>query len=102
MLSEIADVVYMTSAYYDPSRESGFAYNDPEVGIAWPADIELSASERDSDAPSLSEIAAALPFEYVPEAVTVPPVTGPRRRVARIDLSSRQRRRPERAGCAGS
>src|SRR5947209_16887520 len=36
VLTEVADVVYKTSAYYDPSLESGFSYLDPEVGIAWP------------------------------------------------------------------
>lgn len=64
VLSDVADVVYMTSAYYDPARESGFAYNDPEVGIAWPAGDGLTASARDAGAPSLAEITADLPFEY--------------------------------------
>jgi dTDP-4-dehydrorhamnose 3,5-epimerase len=64
VLSDVADVVYMTSAYYDPSLESGFAYDDPAVGIAWPTGIELSASARDSGAPSLDAIADSLPFEY--------------------------------------
>lgn len=64
VLSEVADVVYLTSAYYDPARESGFAYNDPQVGIAWPAGSELSASARDAGAPTLAEIADRLPFEY--------------------------------------
>jgi dTDP-4-dehydrorhamnose 3,5-epimerase len=64
VLSDVADVVYMTSAYYDPQRESGFAYNDPAVAIEWPADVELIASERDSLAPALAEIADSLPFSY--------------------------------------
>jgi dTDP-4-dehydrorhamnose 3,5-epimerase len=64
VLSDVADVVYMTSAYYDPSRERGFAYDDPAVGIEWPARDELTASERDSRAPSLAEIADSLPVEY--------------------------------------
>ena len=62
VLSEVADVIYKTSAYYDPSREAGFAYNDPAVGIAWPDDVELTASERDRTAPPLAEIADSLPF----------------------------------------
>ncbi len=65
VLSEVADVVYMTSAYYDPALESGFAYNDPAVGIEWPAGLALSASARDSGAPALAEIADSLPFKYV-------------------------------------
>src|SRR3954452_12820564 len=44
--SEIADVTYKVSTYYDPSAESGFRYDDPEVGIDWP-DIELTPSQRD-------------------------------------------------------
>ena len=61
--SDIADVVYKLSSYYDPSTERGFAYDDPEVGIEWPA-IGLKVSERDATAPALSEIAADLPFTY--------------------------------------
>ncbi len=66
VLTEVADVVFMTSAYYDPERDGGFAYNDPEVAIAWPGRLELSASSRDSDAPTLAEIADQLPFVYTP------------------------------------
>ena len=55
VLSDVADVIYRCSAYYDPERESGFRYNDPAVGIAWPA-IELTVSERDANAPLLSEL----------------------------------------------
>jgi len=64
VLSDVADVVYMTSAYYDPQRESGFAYNDPAVAIEWPVEVELSASERDLGAPLLAQIADSLPFSY--------------------------------------
>lgn len=64
VLSEVADVMYMTSDYYDPERESGFAYDDPAVGIAWPDDSALSASARDSRAPALAAIADSLPFQY--------------------------------------
>jgi dTDP-4-dehydrorhamnose 3,5-epimerase len=64
VLSDVADVVYMTSAYYDPKLEGGFAYDDPAVAIAWPDGLALSASERDSRAPALAAIADSLPFEY--------------------------------------
>ncbi len=60
--SEVADVVYKTSAYWDPERESGFRFDDPEVGIQWPPELELIASDRDRRAPRLSEIAGGLPF----------------------------------------
>ena len=64
VLSEVADVVYMLSAYYDPAHERGFAYDDPAVGIVWPAGAELIVSARDAGAPPLAAIAESLPFEY--------------------------------------
>ena len=61
--SEVADVVYKCSAYYDPAREAGFRLDDPEVGIEWPR-LELVLSERDRAAPTLAEIEDSLPFRY--------------------------------------
>lgn len=61
--SDLADVVYKVSAYYDPSAEAGIAYDDPEIGIEWP-DIPLTVSERDAAAPRLAEVADSLPFTY--------------------------------------
>lgn len=54
--SEVADVVYKVSTYYDPAIESGFRFDDPEVGIEWPAGIEFEVSARDREAPLLSEL----------------------------------------------
>jgi dTDP-4-dehydrorhamnose 3,5-epimerase len=53
--SEDADVVYKVSTYYDPAAESGFRYDDPAVGIEWPA-IDLTPSKRDAEAPTLAEL----------------------------------------------
>jgi dTDP-4-dehydrorhamnose 3,5-epimerase len=64
VLSEVADVTYKTSAYYDPERESGFAFDDPEVAIEWPAGIELVVSARDRSAPTLAQLTPTLPFVY--------------------------------------
>jgi dTDP-4-dehydrorhamnose 3,5-epimerase len=64
VLSELADVAYKTSAYYDPGSEGGFAFDDPEVAIQWPSELELIASERDRSAPRLAELAPSLPFIY--------------------------------------
>jgi dTDP-4-dehydrorhamnose 3,5-epimerase len=54
--SELADVVYKVSTYYDAAGESGFRFDDPEVGIEWPSEMELLVSERDRGAPLLSEL----------------------------------------------
>jgi dTDP-4-dehydrorhamnose 3,5-epimerase len=65
VLSEIADVLYKQTAYYDPAVERGIAWDDPDVGIEWPLPAgELIASERDAAAPTLAEVAAELPFRY--------------------------------------
>ncbi len=62
VVSEVADVVYKCSSYYDAATESGIAYDDPALGIAWPAGVEPIVSERDAHAPRLADVADALPF----------------------------------------
>lgn len=64
VLSDLADVTYKVSSYYDQTIEGGFRFDDPEVGIEWPTGLELSASARDRTAPPLAELAASLPFRY--------------------------------------
>jgi dTDP-4-dehydrorhamnose 3,5-epimerase len=61
--SEIADVVYKCSTYYDPAVESGISYKDPAIGIEWP-EIDLVPSERDAGAPLLEDVEGELPFSY--------------------------------------
>ncbi len=62
VLSEVADFVYKCTNYYDPATEAGIRFDDPDVGIEWPADVELLYSERDRTAPTLSDMADSLPF----------------------------------------
>jgi dTDP-4-dehydrorhamnose 3,5-epimerase len=64
-LSDIADVVYKQSNYYEQELERGIAYNDPDVAIAWPLPSgDLIPSVRDAAAPLLREIAGQLPFRF--------------------------------------
>jgi dTDP-4-dehydrorhamnose 3,5-epimerase len=56
VLSDVADVLYSCSAYYDAERESGFRVDDPDVGIEWPEGVEARTSARDRDAPLLREL----------------------------------------------
>ena len=77
VLSEIADVLYKQTAYYDPVVERGIAWDDPEIAIEWPLPMdELIVSERDRQAPRLAEVAAELPFVYLNRCR---PTFGPRR-----------------------
>jgi len=67
VLSEVADVVYKQSAYYDPELERAIAWDDPEIAIRWPLpETELIVSDRDRGAPRLSEVAGGLPFSWHP------------------------------------
>ena len=61
VLSELADVTYLVSSLYDPATEAGIRWNDPEVGVEWPVEEPL-LSQRDVEAPLLSEVAGGLPF----------------------------------------
>lgn len=65
VLSDQADVVYKQSGYFDAELERGIRYDDPDVGIEWPAGLELIPSQRDAQAPLLRELADELPFQYV-------------------------------------
>ena len=60
--SDVADVTYKCSTYYDPEVERGFHLQDPDIGIDWPTDLEPIISPRDHDAPMLHQIKHELPF----------------------------------------
>ena len=55
-ISDIADVCYKVSAYYDPETERGIAWDDPAIGIDWPA-AEPKLSDRDRRNPTLADAA---------------------------------------------
>lgn len=61
VLSEVADLHYKVSRFYDHDDEGGLLWNDPDIGIQWP--IENPAiSARDAAFPRFREIdRAALP-----------------------------------------
>jgi len=63
VLSDIADVVYRCSDYYDPAGDSGIRFDDPDIGVQWPGGPH-SVSERDAHAPLLAAIADELPFNW--------------------------------------
>ena len=53
--SERADFLYKTTAYYAPEAERCIAWNDPAIGIAWPAlGMAPLLSARDAAAPTLA------------------------------------------------
>jgi len=67
VLSDVADVLYKQTTYFEPQIERAIAWNDPDIAIQWPLPVaELIVSERDAAAPRLREIADELPFEWHP------------------------------------
>jgi len=57
VLSEVADVLYKVTSVYDPATETGFAFDDPEVGVTWPVPrSQALLSARDTAAKPLREI----------------------------------------------
>lgn len=55
VLSETADFLYKTTDYYAPAHERCIAWNDPAIGIDWPADISPQLSAKDQAGLSLDQ-----------------------------------------------
>lgn len=47
-LSETVDFLYKTTDYYAPAHERCVAWNDPDIGIAWPAGVTPVLSAKDA------------------------------------------------------
>jgi len=49
VLSDTAEFLYKTTDYYAPEHERCIAWNDPTLGIAWPAlSVEPNLSAKDA------------------------------------------------------
>lgn len=46
-LSETAEFLYKTTNYYAPKYEKCIYWNDPDIGIKWPFDLEPILSQKD-------------------------------------------------------
>jgi len=56
VLSDEADFAYKCTSYYDPASDSGILWNDPAIGIDWPAlDVAWLLSDKDQRQPRLNE-----------------------------------------------
>ena len=64
--SNVTKAITDSSGYYAAETERGIKYDDPDLAIAWPSDLELVPSMRDANAPRLRDIADELPFTYQP------------------------------------
>lgn len=56
VLSETADFLYKTTAYYAPQSDRGILWNDPQIGIQWPdLGMEFVLSDKDTRQPLLKD-----------------------------------------------
>ena len=61
VLSDVAEVEYKATAFYDPEADRALAWNDPDLAIEWPTSTGAPIlSAKDQAAPPLS---AAILFE---------------------------------------
>ena len=56
VLSDTADFLYKTTDYYYPAGERCLRWNDPDVGIEWPAGVDPILSDKDAQGKSLHEL----------------------------------------------
>lgn len=55
VLSDGAQVLYKTTEYWSAAHERAIRWNDPAIGIDWPSEEAIILSEKDRNAPFLSE-----------------------------------------------
>jgi dTDP-4-dehydrorhamnose 3,5-epimerase len=53
-LSEVCEVQYKQTGFYEPSYEGGIIWNDPDVRIKWPI-ANPTLSKRDQNQPSMRQ-----------------------------------------------
>jgi len=65
VLSDLADLHYKVSRFYDPDDECGMLWNDSEVNIDWPS-INPLIHQRDATYQSLSQLIESHQLPYNP------------------------------------
>jgi dTDP-4-dehydrorhamnose 3,5-epimerase len=56
-LEDNTEVCYKATSYYNPTRDAGVIWKDPDLGIQWPIDEEaIVLSEKDRTLPRLRQL----------------------------------------------
>lgn len=55
VLSETADFLYKTTAFYAPRWDRGIRWDDPQIGVQWPLDDAPALSAKDQIQPFLQD-----------------------------------------------
>jgi dTDP-4-dehydrorhamnose 3,5-epimerase len=56
VLSDVAEFMYKTTNYYNPTHEAGFIWNDPSVNISWPTEDDVILSNKDRFLPVFNDL----------------------------------------------
>jgi dTDP-4-dehydrorhamnose 3,5-epimerase len=68
-LVDHAEVAYLASDYYRPDLEGGIAWDDGELGIAWPIDgLTPTLSQKDRSLPRFRDFVSRFAYDGVPIA----------------------------------
>lgn len=57
-----SEIVYKCTDFYAPSAEGSICWNDPDIGIEWPMDVQPLLSDKDAVAPRLKDFKS--PFNH--------------------------------------
>lgn len=55
VVSDVAEFLYKTTDFYDPTSERSIRWDDPDLAITWPRGITPSLSAKDSQSKPLKE-----------------------------------------------
>ncbi|MEJ6010317.1 dTDP-4-dehydrorhamnose 3,5-epimerase [Novosphingobium aquae] len=68
-LTDNVEVAYKTSDYYAPDCDSGVAWDDPDIALAWPLEgLEPMLSDKDRKLPRLADFVSLFAYDGVPMA----------------------------------
>lgn len=55
-MTEDVEVQYKVDEVYSPANDRSIIWNDPDIGIKWPIDIQPVLSQKDEKAPLLKDV----------------------------------------------
>lgn len=61
-----SEIIYKCTDYYAPSTEGSLLWDDPDIGIDWPLDVQAILSEKDAQAPRLKDFETPFVAEEAP------------------------------------
>ena len=61
-----SEIIYKCTDYYAPETEGSLLWNDPDIGIDWPLDVQAILSEKDAQAPRLKDFKSPFVTEEAP------------------------------------